>query len=435
MIEDLPIGWYVDYQADDNPERPQGAEYVPIIRLSQTGPNASDFTYSPSGTQLMDVITSNPGVDWFIGNEPDRRIYQDDMEPHVYAAAYHELYTLIKTADPTARIFAGTIVQPTPLRLQYLDIVLASYEQQNSGASLPVDGWSIHNFILNEVSCDYDDTNCWGAEIPPGINAPFGQIVAVQDNDNINMFQERIVAFRQWMFDNGYGSVPLTVSEYGILMPEILGFPDTRVNAFMDASVEYMLAATDPVLGDPHDGRRLVQTFSWYSTGAPNDPFNGYLFEGNNPPWSLSSMGENYAALIAGESRAADYYPTALLSESVAAGNATTVNLQATIANSGNTTRSARAIAVRFYNGDPQAGGVAIGDEQIVSLPGCGYSQTVSVTWPNVSAGTYEVFVETDADGILSESDETNNILSLEVTIPVANTSGTSLSSPIISVK
>jgi hypothetical protein len=218
-------------------------------------------------------------------------------------------------------------------------------------------------------------------------------------------------------------------------MPEILGFPDTRVNAFMDASVAYMLTATDPVLGDPHDGRRLVQTFSWYSTGAPNDPFNGYLFEGNYPPWSLSSMGENYAALIATESRVIDYYPTALFSEIVAAGNATTVNLQATIANSGNTVRSARAIAVRFYNGDPQAGGVAIGDDQIVSLPGCGYSQTVSVTWPNVSAGTYEVFVETDADGILLESDETNNILSLEVTIPVANTSGTSLSSPIISVK
>lgn len=46
------------------------------------------------------------------------------MEPHIYAAAYHALYYLIKQADPTARVIAGTIVQPTPLRLRYLDMVL-----------------------------------------------------------------------------------------------------------------------------------------------------------------------------------------------------------------------------------------------------------------------------------------------------------------------
>ena len=270
-----------------------------------------------------------PGADWFIGNEPDRRHFQDDIEPHVYAAVYHELYTLIKMADPTARIFAGTIVQPTPLRLQYLDMILASYEQQQGGASLPADGWSIHNFILNEASCDYPDSwgNCWGAEIPPGLDDHFGEFVAIQDNDNIDLFQDRIVAFRQWMFDRGYGDLPLSVSEYGILMTEDLGFPDTRVNAFMNASVNYMLTATDPVLGDPHDGNRLVQTWSWYSTGIPNDPFNGYLFEGTVPPWPLSSMGVNYADLIAQQSKEIDYYPTAILSETVTLSSSVTITL------------------------------------------------------------------------------------------------------------
>lgn len=417
MMDKLPLGWYVDYKALANPERPQGAKYVPIIRLSQTGPNANDFTYDPSGTQLMDVIAGNPGADWFIGNEPDRRHYQDDMEPHVYAAAYHELYHLIKTADPTARIFAGTIVQPTPLRLQYLDMVLASYAQQNGGTSLPADGWSIHNFILNEVSCDHDPGNCWGAEIPPGINAPFGQIVAINDNDNINMFQERIIAFRQWMFDNGYGDLPLSVSEYGILMPEILGFPDTRVNAFMNASVNYMLSAVDPVIGDPHDGRRLVQTWSWYSTGAPNDPYNGYLFEGNNPPWPLSPMGHNYANLIDQQEKAEDYYPTSLVSETFMVGNAATVALQAKIANSGNTTRSLHNIVVRFYNGDPGLGGMQIGGDQIVMLPGCGYHQTVNISWPDVAPGDYQVFVVADASQQAHETNEANNVMSINVTV------------------
>jgi hypothetical protein len=421
MIEELPLGWYVDYRASATPESPQGAKYVPIIRLSQTGPNASDFTYNPSGAELMSTIAGNPGGDWFIGNEPDRRDFQDDMEPHVYAAAYHELYHLIKTADPTARIFAGTIVQPTPLRLQYLDMVLDSYELQNGGVPLPADGWSIHNFILNEVSCDYDDTNCWGAEVPPGINAPFGQIIAINDNDNINMFQERIVAFRQWMFDNGYGSLPLSVSEYGVLMPEWLGFPATRVNTFMNASVDYMLSATDPVLGDPHDGRRLVQNFSWYSTGAPNDPFNGYLFEGTNPPWHLSSMGENYAALIAEQEKAIDYYPTSLISKTVSVSNSVTVTLEATIANSGNTTEPFHTVIVRFYNGDPDSGGTQLGSDQTVMLPGCGYHQTVSIDWPDPDAGDYQVFVVADASNLAYETNEQNNKLAVEVTVPPGN--------------
>ena len=423
MIDDLPLGWYVDYKASATPEAPQRAKYVPIIRLSQTGPNADDFTYNPTGAELMSAISGNPGADWFIGNEPDRRDFQDDMEPHVYAAAYHELYHLIKTADSTARIFAGTIVQPTPLRLQYLDMVLDSYAQQNGGAALPADGWSIHNFILNEASCDYDDSddNCWGAEIPPGIDAHFGEFVAINDNDNINMFQDRIVAFRQWMFDNGYGNLPLTVSEYGILMPEWLGFPDTRVNAFMNASVGYMLSATDPVLGDPHDDRRLVQTFSWYSTGAPNDPFNGYLFEGNNPPWPLSSMGENYAALIAQQEKAVDYYPTSLVSKTVSVSNSVTVTLEATIANSGNTTQPLHTIIVRFYEGDPDSGGVQLGNDQTVILPGCGYHQTVSIDWSDPAAGNYQVFVVADASHFAYETNEQNNKLAVELTVPPGN--------------
>ena len=148
---------------------------------------------------------------------------QDDLEPHVYAMAYHELYELIKTADPTAQIFAGAIVQPTPLRLQYLDLVWDSY-QQFYNETLPADGWMIHNFILNEVSCEYDNTNCWGAEVPPGIEANFGEILTIEDNDRIDLYIERIERFRQWMADRGYRGLPLYVSEFGVSMPDDFGF-------------------------------------------------------------------------------------------------------------------------------------------------------------------------------------------------------------------
>lgn len=416
QIDNLPIGWYVDYHALTTSTHPHSAHYARTIRLTQTGSNATDYTYIPNKANLIATISSNPGVVWLIGNEPDRRDFQDDIEPHVYAAAYHELYTLIKAADDSAQIYAGTIVQPTPLRLQYLDMILDSYLQQNN-APLPADGWSIHNFILNEVSCNHDPDNCWGAEIPPGIDAPTGEILSIDDNDNINIFQHRIVAFRQWMVDNGYRNLPLLVSEYGILMPDWLGFPPERVNAYMSASVDYMLHAVNSTLGNPYDGGRLVQGWSWYSTGAPTDDFNGYLFSGNILPRPLSTMGQNYAELLAKESPEVDYYPISILSEPIANDGSVTVELQAPISNSGNTVISAQPVTVQFFNGNPTLGGVQIGATQIISLPGCGYQQTATIIWSDISVGTYEVFVKVDADNRVSEVNEANNLMSAEIII------------------
>ena len=60
--------------------------------------------------------------------------------------------------------------------MMYLDLVLDSYRALY-GTPMPVDIWGVHNFILNEVSCDYEPGNCWGAEIPPGIDEPYGEIL------------------------------------------------------------------------------------------------------------------------------------------------------------------------------------------------------------------------------------------------------------------
>lgn len=417
-IEKLNLGWYLNYNTNSSALLANSAAFVPVIRLSQTGQNAEDFSYSPNGTALMNAIAANPGADWLIGNEPDRADFQDDLEPHVYAAAYAELYNIIKTADPTARVFAGTIVQPTPIRLEYLDLVLDSYSAQNSGASMPVDGWSIHNFILNEVSCDYDPGNCWGAEIPPGINADFGEILTIEDNDNMMLFTQRIENFRQWMADRGYVGLPLTVSEYGILMPDYLGFDDGRVNDFMDATFDYMMTATDPQLGDPNDGYRMVQTWSWFSTGAVGDQYNGYLFEGEEDqyPWALSPMGQNYASYTKLLVPEIDLYPSRFVTETMNLSAPATISITAQVANSGSNVFG-KDFVVRFYEGDPDAGGTQIGNTQSVSLKGCGYNTAVSVVWTDVPAGSYDLYVVVDDDGVIVETDEQNNRASLQITV------------------
>jgi hypothetical protein len=414
----LRVGWYIDYHAHAMPARPNGVEHAPVIRLTQIG--ADNYVSSPSGALLQQAIAGNPGADWIIGNEPDRRGVPggatDDLLPPVYALAYHDLYHTIKQADPSARVFAGAIVQPTPLRLQYLDRVMRSYFEQ-FGIGMPADGWAIHNFLLNERSCDhYQDIQvCWGADIPPGIDAIDGVVLEIDQNDNFDFFVEQVRRFRFWMNSRGYAGKPLYVSEYGVLMPERLGFPPDRVNQFMNRSLDFLLNETDQALGDPTDGYRLVQRLAWFST-VPAGEFNGYLYERDQPtdPFQLSPMGQNwvnYANALAVEN---DLYPVQIAFEPPApltdSGNVT-FTVRAQIANAGNRLAT-QPVTVRFYDGDPNAGGVPIGDPQTVSLAGCGDHTWVSVVWPDVAPGNQRVYVWVDPTGAVPETDKNNNLKS-----------------------
>jgi len=96
---------------------------------------------------------------------PDSPV-QDNLLPELYARAYHHLYTLIKGYDATARIGAGGIVQPTPLRFQYLDRVLAAYRAAYR-QTLPADLWNVHSYILREITAD----DPWSSVIPPSTGA------------------------------------------------------------------------------------------------------------------------------------------------------------------------------------------------------------------------------------------------------------------------
>jgi hypothetical protein len=368
----------------------------------------SSYTYAPSGSKLQQAITNNPGAVWLIGNEPDRKQWQDDLEPQIYARAYHELYDLIKTSDPTARVFAGGIVQPTEIRLQYLDLVLDSY-QSLYGEHFPADGWNIHNFILNEVSCDYDPYNCWGAEIPPGVDEPYGEILTIDDNDNFGIFQQRIVRFRQWMVDRGYQGLPVYLSEYGVQMPPDFGFPSARVNAYMTQTFDYMLTATDPLLGDPTDNYRLVQRWAWWS--LTDTSTNGWLFAPDTH--ARTAVGDQWASYVAKLDPTVDLYPARIFAQPSAPfsqGENVTFTLKALVANGGNIS-STLPITVRFYDGDPSGGGIQIGNEQVVSpLLGCGGSGVTEVEWANVPTGTHSVYVSVDPTGVITESDELNNL-------------------------
>ena len=204
--------------------------------------------------------------------------WQDNTTPEDYAQRYHELVVFIKTLDPSAQVAIGGVSQVTPLRLSYLERVLAAYEQRY-GEPLPVDVWNVHAFTLRE------ERNSWGVSIPPGFDdVQQGMLWEIEDHDNLDLLRQQIVDFRRWMVRHGQRDKPLIVTEFGILMPEDYGFPPEAVAEYMRRSFDLLLTARDPEIGYLADDNRLVQRFVWYSlsdttypTGNLVDPKTGDL--------------------------------------------------------------------------------------------------------------------------------------------------------------
>jgi virginiamycin B lyase len=402
-VAQLGAGWYVNFANPTCDASLGGMMQAQVLRTSAG--------QSVDADSLGPMVDSYPGTLWLIGNEPDSP-WQDNVLPEEYARIYHDMYTFIRGRDPTSRVSPGGIVQPTPLRLAYLDRVLAEYDRRY-GASLPVDVWNIHNAILNEVSCAYDPDNCWGAEIPPGIDATVGEMRAIDDNDDMTIFADQIRAFRQWMVDRGYGGYPLIISEYGVLMPEIYGFGVDRVNAFMSATFEFLETAQDPTLGDPDDENRLVQRWAWFSLDTPpwnpvtGGGFNGNLFDPDTG--TITAFGQHYASrtstlppLAYVDLRASGFHiqPAASLAS---ASQTISRSLEVQVANGG--TVDAGSFWVSLTYDGPLSGSL----EATISNVASGQVRGAAFTLPDLLPGAYEVTAVVDSSAVVVESLECNN--------------------------
>jgi hypothetical protein len=172
---------------------------------------------------------------------------------------YHAYHVAIKGADRSARLAVAGVAQPTSLRLAYLDRVLDAY-QSAYGRPMPVDVWTVHNFVLRE------ERGSWGAEIPPGFEqVRTGRLYEVADHARLDTFEEQLREFRRWMAQRGYRDTPLALTEFGILMPPEYGFPAEAVADYLQATVILLMRLQDPASGYPADGNRLVQRWAWFS--------------------------------------------------------------------------------------------------------------------------------------------------------------------------
>ncbi len=282
----LNAGWYMDWGAASNPDHPNGAEYVRHIIFRSVNPdrlcgyvpapatNPSHITASLAGTALIQAVQANPSALWLIGNEPDAIFNGGSMQAEFYAQLYHDYYTTIKAADPTAKVAIGAVSQPSPLRMEYLDRILNHY-QALYGHPLPTDLWNIHFYILREVQCD------WGVSLPPFVGGP-GWEISLTPGAMLNLatMENNLRTFRRWMYDRGYRDTPLIITEYGVLpRPEFAGFPDSVAAQFLKDTSNLFLTATNPTTGYPADNYRLVQAWGWFSTRF--EGFGGDLFDAN----------------------------------------------------------------------------------------------------------------------------------------------------------
>jgi hypothetical protein len=401
----LRAGWYHDFGTNLPALGVADLEFAQVVRLHQIKTIYPSYTatYTIPYTWVINsqapsvaipyiaaIAQVSPGEVWMIGNEVERRDWrcsngstcgQDEMLPEVYADAYNQLYTAIKSADPTARIAIGSLVEISPLRLEYLDRVwnsyLAKYRQK-----MPVDVWNIHPYMLTE------EQGIPGADIPAGLTDTVGLIYGNWQNDDLQAFQQQIVSFRQWMASKGEQNKPLIVSEFGVLFPTWViddhegYYSTTRVINFMNKAFDYLLTAKDPALGFASDDNRLVQQWNWFSLDFDPHYFNGALF--SYTVGTLTDIGTAWASYVTDTSR--PFGPalnlkmlSANYDTSTLGGNPFTTTVRLRVSNSGYLNWTGPVTVTVSSLDDAPMGQVVLN-----GLPGCGRTALVTLQLTNI---------------------------------------------------
>lgn len=436
--QQLGGGLYLNFQTRVPPAQPDSMEYVQIIRVNQnktiTGAYLPGYTTNPPLTDtaggLGPVITDAPGSLWLVGNEPDRGPdipggpAQDDTYPQVYAQVYHDVYKFIKERDPSAQVAVAGLVEVTPGRMQYLDIVWDTYLELY-GTPMPVDVWNMHIYILPEVrgiagvALGTDPalvyTHTWEHTLGESNAYTYG------DHDNLTVFDSQVRRMRQWMKDHGQQDKPLLLSEFGLLYDEDVTdefeqtFTVTRATTFLANTFNYLTTTGDAALGMPSDRNRLVQQWIWFSVnnnlGHISDLMTDYVT--GTLPVTFTPVGQMFKANVASRPLASNLLPRAT-SAYAPPGTPTNPNVTATLSvelvNNGNRLIAA-PLTVTFYT--DAALTQAVSSVVITGgVPGCARRRiTTSAVWSNLEIGLHLYWAKVDSTNVIFESNEADNVI------------------------
>ena len=445
-VAEMNIGWTLDFVAAAHPFQHE-VEYVPTIRINQLrdeeGNRLPDYELvSPETVEgLIYVLERFPGRLWQIGNEVDRVHWQDDIMPEIYAIAYHDLYHLIKAHDPTALIAPSGLVEVTPGRLQYLDIVWDTYLQKY-GREMPVDVWNMHIYILPERTRSGQGSRAGialGTDPELAIYESDGtpsdcdeeNVYCYAEHDDVEIFKEQVLAMRRWMKDHNEQDKPLILTEFSVLYPfreesdppldsegcwycyslqDEYGkvFSRTRVLAYMNSTLDYLETAKDPELGYPEDNYRLVQKWNWFSVHPSTEVSPNNLVHDDGT--QLTVLGQNYKSRITQGGFDVNLHVSSVRSLSTRViTDSVTIPLAVTFRNNGNTPPE-HPFKVTFYSDEAMT--QEIGSTTVnQKISGCATRPfTVEVDWSGLQEGTHRFWVRLDPLDHITESDESDNV-------------------------
>ncbi len=117
--------------------------YMPMIRLVQTNTGPASIATALRGIRANHrtaALTSSPPTPARSGSSATSRtvVCCKTTSMHILRHRLPRSLPSDRNQDPTAKIIAGSIVQATEIRLQYLDMVLEAYRTRY-GVLMPVD--------------------------------------------------------------------------------------------------------------------------------------------------------------------------------------------------------------------------------------------------------------------------------------------------------
>jgi hypothetical protein len=463
-VDDFSAGWFLNFSTS-SVTAPNNAEFALVITVKQDktedGEYLSSYSTVPPLTDngLGTVVDTRPGSLWIIGNEVDRGpdpgqtiVNQGDTYPDIYARAYHDVYHYIKNRDPQAQVANSGLVQVTPGRLQYLDIMWDTYLDLFD-TTMPVDVWNMHIYVLPEVN-QYGQPNSI-ASVALGTDPALGKkesydpdgdgpleakdtchlddVYCYAEHDELSVFADQVLAMRRWMRDHGQQNRPLILSEFSILYPNFTDpggtcfiqdeygncFTDERVINFLNNSFNYLETTNDPDLGYSQDGDRLVQQWLWFSINHGN----GVGFVSNLidvDPLRLSGVGQAYATYTSSQTTYINLRGDAVSFPKVFTqlpGGSTTAAPSISIRNNGNVAPLS-PFQVTFYADEALSQPIGTTGVQPpgVKKPGvigCARKEFMAeVAWDGLSTGLHRYWAKIDSGGWIDESDESDNVSS-----------------------
>jgi hypothetical protein len=459
IIPQLGAGWYLTFHTyPPAPPPSNGADFAHMLGVNQVKDGCvykPEYKISPAlnGT-FADYIRNNPGDLWIVGNEVDRgpnpdedptkcEPVQGDTYPEIYAKAYHDAYTFIKSNDPTAQVGNSGLVEITPGRLQYLDTVWDTYLQEY-GMPMQVDAWIMHLYVLPELQSDGQPNGI--ANVALGSDATIGKrgsggnpqacsdpdVYCFAEHDNLSVFAEQVRDMRTWMAQHGQRQKPLLITEYSILYPYVLEgglceflidengecFTPTRVSEFMTATFDYLNSATDPTLGYSLDNNRLVQQWLWFAINYTGAGGSSNLVESDLTTFTMT--GNTFKNYVLNEARYQNLLIDNVKNVVVRSGSdgTATADISATFRNNGNT-KINLPFTVTFYKDAALTMPI---DSVIISsdVLGCtSRSYATAVQWAGLTEGLHKYWVHVDSENVIVElpPDNSDNIGSGKVLV------------------